>query len=125
MTESKNAKASTKPLAIIKADDKPKLHYYHEYGTNQAIRMLLSHAKIEYELVKIDDEDLVELIGDGHSEHDLAVWEVNEKEYYKTSAIIRLLGKLHGYYSLHDHLESYNSDWAICTLQDIYKPEYL
>ena len=36
--------------------------------------MLLSHAKIKYELIKIEGTDAEELIENGHTMYDMSVW---------------------------------------------------
>ena len=47
------------------------------------------------------------------------LWEDEGKHASQTTAILRLLGKQHGYYSM-DPMEGFNADWAVETGADLF-----
>ena len=76
-----------------------KLHYFAGYGRGEAIRMLLSHAKQELEEVHYTFETVGEAKASGNLEFgQLPVLEHDGKFYAQSTAILRALGKIYGYY---------------------------
>ena len=78
-----------------------KLYYFDIYGKGEQIRMLLSHAKVAFEDVRLTEESFKELKTSGtpHLEFgQLPALEVDGKFYFQTQAIVRMLGKKYGYY---------------------------
>ena len=76
-----------------------KLHYFAGYGRGEAIRMLLAHAKAELEEVHYTFETIADAKASGNLEFgQLPVLEYEGKFYAQSGAILRALGKVHGYY---------------------------
>ena len=87
--------------------------------------MLLNHAKVDFEDKRLSNEEFAEMREDGTlPSGQVPLWEDEGRQINQTAAILRLLGKQHGYYSM-DPEEGYKADWAIDTLGDIFKPEML
>lgn len=101
-----------------------KLHYFAGYGRGEAIRMLLAHAKVEFENVTYTFETLAEIKASGNLEFgQLPALEVDGKFYAQSTAILRMLGKQHGYYP-EDAYESWRVDSVIDTLGDLMNAYY-
>ncbi len=76
-----------------------KLHYFAGYGRADSIRMLLKHAKVDFEEVNYTFETIADAKAAGILEFgQLPVLEHNGKHYSQSNAILRALGKIHGYY---------------------------
>lgn len=78
-----------------------KLYYFDVYGRAEPIRMLLNHAKVEFEDIRLTEEDFAKLKREGTVPMEFGqvpVLEYEGKHYCQTQAIIRALGKFHGYY---------------------------
>ena len=76
-----------------------KLYYFDIYGRAEAIRMLLTHAKQEFEDHRINNEQVAELKAAGKLEFgQLPMLEHDGKNLVQSWAILRYLGKLFGYY---------------------------
>ena len=103
----------------------PKLYYFDLYGRGEPIRMLLHHAKVEFEDKRVTNEEFAQLREDGTlPSGQVPLWEDEGRQVNQTAAIMRLLGKQHGYYSM-DPMEGYNADWAMDTLGDIFVPQVM
>ena len=103
----------------------PTLYYFDLYGRAEPIRMLLNHAKVEFEDKRLTNEEFVEMRDKGLlPSGQVPLWEDQGRQVNQTAAILRLLGKQHGYYSM-DPMEGFDADWAIETCGDIFKPDIL
>ena len=112
-------------VIIIEKADMPTLYYFDLHGRGEPIRMLLTHAKVEFEDKRITNEEFAELRENGTlPSGQVPLWEDEGRFVNQTAAIMRLLGKQHGYYSM-DPMEGYHADWAIDTLGDIFQPTFM
>lgn len=76
-----------------------KLYYFDIYGRAEGIRMLLTHAKAEWEDVRINGEKLGELKASGNLEFgQVPALEHDGKWLAQSWSILRYLGKVYGYY---------------------------
>ena len=100
----------------------PTLIYFDLYGRAEPMRMLLTHAQVQFEDKRISQEEFVQMKESGAlPSGQVPLWEDNGRQVNQTAAILRLLGKQHGYYSM-DPMEGYNADWAVDTLADAFGP---
>ena len=91
-----------------------KLYYFDIYGRAEAIRMLLSHAKQEFEDHRITGEQLAELKESGKLEFgQVPMLEHDGKHLVQSWAILRYIGKLFGYYP-----ESGEDAWKVDSTVD-------
>jgi len=97
-----------------------KLTYFDIYGRAEAIRFLLTHAKVEFEDVRISREELAELKKTGKFEFgQVPILEHDGKTLAQSWSILRYLGKIHGYYP--DDWESgWKADSLIDATEDFY-----
>ena len=80
------------------AQTKPKLYYFDMGGRAESIRGLLGHAQVDYEDVRLTGQpwkDLQPTLPFGS----MPVWEEDGFKMCQSSAILRMLGIRHGYYS--------------------------
>lgn len=97
-----------------------KLYYFDIYGRAEAIRFLLTHAKQEFEDVRINGEKLAELKTAGTLEFgQVPVLEHDGKNLAQTWSIVRYIGKLHGYYP-----EDWENCWKVDSLVDAVEDFY-
>ena len=97
-----------------------KVTYFAFYGRAEPLRMLLNHAKAEFEDERIDFKDwpaLKEKLGGGG----LPRLTVDGKVYAQGQAILRYLGNTHGYYPKDDALAALKCDQVIDNLVDAMK----
>ncbi|CDW71686.1 glutathione s-transferase [Stylonychia lemnae] len=105
-----------------------KVHYFEGYGKAEAIRMLLAHAKADWESVNYDDEQFKALKESGKLEFgQVPVLEREGKLYSQSQAILRGLGIAHGYYPsdpyhayLADSMLDYLSDFSSARVKALY-----
>ena len=73
----------------------PKILYYFDlYGRAEPIRMLLHHAKVDYEDKRITNEEFAALREDGSlPSGQVPLWEDGDRQVNQTTAIMRLIGK--------------------------------
>ena len=77
-----------------------RVHYFVGYGKAEAIRMLLAHAKVDFENVHVTWETLPAAKASGNLEFgQMPVLEVDGKFFSQSGAILRLLGTRLGYYA--------------------------
>lgn len=101
-----------------------KIHYFPGYGRAEAIRMLLSHAGIEYEEVNYGFGDMPSLKESGKLEFgQLPAVERDGKFYVQSTACLRALGINLGYYP-EDPYQAYLVDSAIDSVNDILSAFY-
>eukprot|EP00347_Sterkiella_histriomuscorum_P016444 403353148 len=95
-----------------------KVHYFAGYGKAEAIRMLLTHAKANWEDVNYDHPFPAEVKESGMLEFgQMPVVELNGKFYSQSQATLRALGKIHGYYP-EDAYEAYKVDSILDYIND-------
>ena len=95
-----------------------KLYYFDIYGRAEAIRMLLTHAKQDFEDHRISGEQLAELKAEGKLEFgQLPMLEHDGKNLVQSWAILRYLGKLFGYYPESTE-EAYKVDSTLDAIED-------
>ena len=76
-----------------------RIHYFGGYALAEAIRMLLSHAKVPYEDVNYNYETLPIVKASGILEFgQIPVLEVEGKFYAQSGAILKYLGRKYDYY---------------------------
>mmetsp|Transcript_5757 Transcript_5757/g.6614 ORF Transcript_5757/g.6614 Transcript_5757/m.6614 type:complete len:214 (+) Transcript_5757:140-781(+) len=107
-----------------------KLYYFPLYGVGEQIRMLLAHAKVEY------DNEMP--TGDSWKEFkpncpngQMPVLEVDGKMLHQSQAIMRFLGKQHGYYpsdamaafAVDAAVEDWNDSGKNMSYMSMFKPE--
>ena len=96
-----------------------KVHYFAGYGRAEAFRMLLHHAKVEYENVNYTPELLAEAKTTGNLEFgQLPVFETEGKFYAQSVAILRFLGIKYGYYPT-DAYQGWEADSIIDSVGDL------
>ncbi|CDW83996.1 glutathione s-transferase [Stylonychia lemnae] len=103
------------------ANHKIKLYYFEMYGRAEPSRMLLSHAGVEYEDVYTSHEEFQKIKGkDDRFEFDaLPVLELDGEYYAESLSILRLLGKLYGYYP-EDPIDAWKVDSMIDLNYDLH-----
>ena len=100
-----------------------KLYYFDAYGRAEALRLLLNHAGVEYEDVRLTREEW------GKSKTDstkfeygqMPVLEKDGKYYPQSDSILRLLGREYGYYPT-DIEDAYRVDSLIDLISDFRTP---
>ncbi|CAI2377234.1 unnamed protein product [Moneuplotes crassus] len=77
-----------------------KVYYFDLYGRAEPIRLLLTHAKAEFEDVRLTGESWQEFKADSEKckYGQVPVFEKDGKFYPQGGAILRYLGGVHGYY---------------------------
>jgi len=77
-----------------------KVYYFDVYGRAEPIRMLLSHAKVPFEDVRLQAEDFAKLKTDQNKLEfaQLPVIEHDGRFMSQSISILRYLGAQHGYY---------------------------
>eukprot|EP00347_Sterkiella_histriomuscorum_P020792 403336443 len=95
-----------------------KVHYFAGFGRAEPIRMLLTHAKANWEDVHYDNPLPAEVKTSGILEFgQMPVVELNGKFYSQSKATLRALGKIHGYYP-EDAYEAYQVDSIMDYIND-------
>eukprot|EP00347_Sterkiella_histriomuscorum_P009431 403341241 len=101
-----------------------KLHYLNFHSRGEAIRMLFSHAKVEYQEINYSYADLAQLKGTGKFEFDqLPGVEMDGKMYVQSNAILRYLGTTLRYYP-EDAYQAYLVDSILDSVNDILNALY-
>ena len=77
-----------------------KLYYFDIFGRAESIRMILNHAKVPFEDVRINGEKLAEMKASGVLEFgQVPMLETADGKHLAQSwAILRYIGRTHGYY---------------------------
>merc|ERR1712060_646632 len=89
-----------------------KLTYFKLHAKGDPIRMLLSHAGVQYTDRAIGFDEWPALKATMPAGQ-VPLWEQDGKVYNQANAIIRMLGRQHGYYPQDDAMEAFNIDWAL------------
>ena len=80
-------------------EGKIKLYYFDVYARAEAIRMLLNHAKVDFDNVYLDKDAFEKLRDDGKLEFgQVPLVEVGGKLYVQSVSILNYLGRKFGYY---------------------------
>ena len=96
-----------------------KLIYFGVYGRGEKLRVLLSHAKVEHEDERLTFESFGPRKAAGEFNNgQVPVWIQNGKQYNESSAVLRFLGKHHGYYPS-DPEEAYHADNIVDYCADV------
>ena len=96
-----------------------KFIYFGVYGRGEKVRILLSHAKADFEDERLTFEQFGPRKAAGEFNNgQLPVWVHNGKQYNESSAILRFLGKHHGYYPS-DADEAYHADNLVDYCADV------
>eukprot|EP00351_Strombidinopsis_sp_SopsisLIS2011_P003679 CAMPEP_0116876892 /NCGR_PEP_ID=MMETSP0463-20121206/8750_1 /TAXON_ID=181622 /ORGANISM="Strombidinopsis sp, Strain SopsisLIS2011" /LENGTH=202 /DNA_ID=CAMNT_0004523783 /DNA_START=28 /DNA_END=636 /DNA_ORIENTATION=- len=96
-----------------------KLYYFDLYGRAEAIRMILTHAKVEFEDVRLNKEQFGEMVASGKLEfNQVPAFEMEDgKVLTQGVSILRYLGAKHGYYPT-DALKAWEADSMIDAMSD-------
>eukprot|EP00347_Sterkiella_histriomuscorum_P013723 403363614 len=101
-----------------------RVHYFTGYGRGDCIRMLLTHAKVDWEDVYYTPEQFYEAKMSGKLEFkQLPLLEYQGKFYSQTQAILRLLGNQLGYYP-QDPYEAYKVDSIMDFITDFMQARF-
>ena len=78
----------------------PKLTYFHLGGRAEMVRFLLIHAKVHFDDVRLSFPEFGAAKGEGKYAEGLPVWTSDDgHEMNQSNAILRALGRDHGYYN--------------------------
>ena len=97
----------------------PQLVYFNLGGRAEPIRLLLNHAKISYEDVRLDFAEFAKLKAEGKfPSGQVPVYITDEGcELNQSNAILRALGAQYGYYGS-GFRETYDVNWFLETAAD-------
>ena len=100
-----------------------KLWYFDGYGRGEAIRLLLNHAGVQFEDARLKWAEWSEIKHDREKfpYGQLPVLEKDGKFYPQSGAILRMLGREHGYYPT-DPEEIYGVENNLELLNDFTTP---
>ena len=104
-----------------------KVHYFNGFGRAEAIRMLFTHAKVEYENVNYGEgaNSWPEAKASGKFEFgQLPAIESNGKVYAQSGAILRYLGLRYGYYPVADAELAWRVDSTLDSQEDMVQAYY-
>lgn len=98
-----------------------KLYYFDGFGLAEQIRLLLKHAKIDFEDIRYSQEEFKKA-KEEHPERfefgQVPVLEIDGQFFSQSTAIVRSLGSQHGLYST-DPLTMHQIDSSIDALKDL------
>ena len=97
-----------------------KLYYFDFYGRADPIRMLLTHAKVEFENVILNPETIKELKSSGKLEFgQIPMLELDDgKCLCQSWAILRYLGRKYGYYPEENPETAFKIDSMMDAVED-------
>lgn len=97
-----------------------KLYYFDIYGRAESLRLLLWHAKAEFEDVRLTPEEFAKKKEEGVFEWgQVPVLEVDGKSLSQSHAILRFLGRKYGYYPTDDIEVAWKIDSALEAIIDL------
>merc|ERR1712228_464656 len=101
-----------------------KLIYFDLYGKAESIRMLLTHANVPFQDIRLSLSDRTEFIrmkesGELPGGQVPVFIEEDGRTLNQSSALLIYLAKKHGYYGK-DEWSSYEDDWAMANFDDIW-----
>ena len=114
------------PQLLSKQKDKdgasiPKLTYFSLHAKGEPIRMLLHKAGVQFEDNRLTFEQFGELKTSGVLPNgQVPIFEYQGRILTQSNAILRLLGRQHGFYLEDDSEESFLIDWALETSLDLW-----
>ncbi len=98
-----------------------KLAYFDSYGYAEAVRLLLTHAKVEFEDIRLKREDWPQYKADHADELEwgqVPALTHGDKHLTQTQSILRYLGNQYGYYPK-DAFDAWRADSANEALKDL------
>ena len=103
-----------------------KLTYFDLGGRAACIRMLLAHAKVDFEDCRVTGQVWADLKASGKCPNgQVPILEDEGRTYCQSTAILRYLGIKLGYYSGNDANKAYDADYAIACVDDIWNWEFV
>ena len=106
------------------ASSKPILTYFDLYGRGEAIRMALTHGKIDFEDSRVTGESWKAFKTSGKCANgQVPVLEVGDKAMNQSEAILRFVGKQTGAYDTSDPFAAWAADAIIATCADFEKSQ--
>jgi glutathione S-transferase len=97
-----------------------KVYYFDMYGKGEPIRMILTHAKVEFEDVRISHADWPTQKKELNLEFgQVPAVEMDGTLYTQSASIVRALGKMYGYYP-EDPLTAWKVDSLGDALDDVF-----
>ena len=102
-----------------------KVHYFPSYGRAEVIRMFLHIAKLEFENVDYTTETLTDVRAQGGVLEfgQLPVIEIDGKYFSQSAAVLRMLGKQHGYHT-DDAFDGWRIDSILDSVNDLFYEYY-
>mmetsp|Transcript_23863 Transcript_23863/g.18215 ORF Transcript_23863/g.18215 Transcript_23863/m.18215 type:complete len:210 (-) Transcript_23863:77-706(-) len=98
-----------------------KLYYFDMYGRAECMRLLMTHAKVPYEDSPVTKEIIAKMAAEGQLEFDkVPAIEKDGKFYCETKAMLRFMGKKHGYYP-EDPMAAWRVDSIMDALDDAHQ----
>ena len=106
--------------------EKPKLTYFDLGGRAEAIRMLLNHAKVDFEDCRVTGQAWADLKANTAEcpNGQVPVLKIDGKVLCQSSPILRHVGIKHGYYPAENAMACYDADLAIETINDFWNKEF-
>eukprot|EP01022_Parablepharisma_sp_SALTPOND_P028554 TRINITY_DN71137_c0_g1_i1.p2 TRINITY_DN71137_c0_g1~~TRINITY_DN71137_c0_g1_i1.p2 ORF type:complete len:410 (-),score=66.78 TRINITY_DN71137_c0_g1_i1:3485-4714(-) len=101
------------------APEKPKLYYFDGAGRGEMIRLLLRHAKVDFEDVRIKFADWPGM-KEKFALKQVPVYECCGVQYPETDAIMHMLSLKHGYLPL-DPEKMYKAIFVATTMKDLFE----
>jgi glutathione S-transferase len=96
-----------------------KLYYFDIHARAEPIRLLLNHAKIDFEDVRLTQEDFAKFKSEGKFEFgQVPALERDGKVFTQSNAIMRLLGKENGFYP-EDPTQAWRVDSTLDAIDDL------
>ena len=96
-----------------------KLYYFDCYGRAEPTRILLWHAKVDYENITFDWSQFPKIKAEKNFEfNQVPVLEMDGEQYSQSYSILKLLGKMYGYYP-EDPKQAYKVDSMLQAGQDL------
>lgn len=99
--------------------EKPKLYYFDGAGRGEMIRLLLRHAKVDFEDVRIKPQDWPAM-KDKFSLKQVPVYECCGNQYPQTDAIMHMLSLKHGYMPLEPE-KAFKVSFISGTVKDLFE----
>ena len=104
----------------------PTLIYFPFGGKAESVRMLLKHAKVDFEDKRVTFEEFGKMKADGSLPNGQVPLWVDDAgvTHNQTNAIIRALGIQHGYYPVADAWAAYEVDWVVEVYNEFWNPKF-
>ena len=96
-----------------------KIYYFDIYGRAEPLRMALSYAKVDYEDIRVNKEEMTKMKEEGKLEFgQLPVIEKDGKFYGQSASLLRFIGKKHGMYP-EDAGAAWRADSVMDSIEDL------